>query len=1157
MPLLFDEYELLNQSGLFDAGYYLRANPDVAASNLDPLMHYLEVGCHERRDPSRDFNTAYYLTQCKALEKVPDNALFHYLTVGASQGLAPRPDYASRAPVPAELWAPMLFVDVPRIVNGAADAPVRGGLAIVGWGVAPGAESRVEIRLDGNRITDARGGIRRPDVVSAHPTLDGGLLSGFSAHLPAKVLPTGFHQVSVRLVVADTPVSEVDFRIEVQEVPDDEGPWALRRSMRQAEVGTRLTVLARQRWQPWFSIILPIGDGRVDVGRLIQTAQSLVHQRYGKWEAFLVPTGSRPASGRRFDALLETLKSQLESEPMVRRFSLLEAKPPLAASSFAPSSSQRSPISECVLRLRPGDELGVDALLEFALASALNPDADLLYCDDRRLDLPNQKPHAFFKPGWSPDLLLSSNYIGRAWCARQSLVSATQLTLGELAVASDYDVVLRMTEKAHRVLHVARVLLQNTNCNADRVSQQRAALTASLKRRGISAKILDGRVKGSFRVRRGLTGGRVSIIIPTRAAGGLIKTCIDSLRSKTDYRDYEVICIENISPDDIQWKRWLRESADVVVETTDKFNWSRYNNLAVTRATGRYLLFLNDDTEIIDSSWLSALVEHGQRPEVGVVGPQLLYPDRSVQHAGVMLDSAGRGRHAFRGLEENDPGYFGLALSERNVVSVTGACLLTRRETFDGLSGFDEAHAVINNDLDFCLRAWTKGLLNVYTPHSRLIHHELVSRSNIPEDYDDNRFQGRWRGLVDVGDPYFNRNLSRDSEPFTIEREPFEVVHAAHPLFLRESIRRILVVKLDHIGDCITSLPALRRLRHHFPKAEITVLAGSSTRRIWAAEPAVGDVIEFNYFNPRSGLGKVTLTEQDLNELQRLLQSKRFDLAIDLRKQPDTRQILALSDAEIMIGFDHQGRFPWLDVALEWDEDVPLRAKRGHVSDDLVALVEAVAIQSSEDRKVNMAPTTARLSITESEELRLWSKPVICVHPSAGSPMRQWPVNYFSRLIELLLSDGGANIALIGGADEREVAKEILSVIKKTQDVFDFVGRLSMDELPVLLLRAVLFVGNNSGPQHMAAALGTPTVGIHSGVIDSEEWGPLGSMAVAVRRQTSCSPCYIEFAKNCPRSLACLTKLSVTDVYETCRTMIATGQALDGSIRDVIAGVIQ
>ncbi len=990
----------------------------------------------------------------------------------------------------------LLYVDIPRLNGAAADAPVHGGLSIVGWGLTNGGTGSVEIALDGVRITTARCGLRRPDVVAAHPARSGALLSGYAAHLPPKVLPVGPHQVTVTLFAGSEPVRRVDFAIDVHAVADTRGPWSLRRKMSQAEVDHKLKLLAGTA-APRFVIALQRARTLGNRARLRRTLNSLRRQTYVHWRlrrpgARAARVAGRPHDGRTF-----------------------------------------------VWSLAAGDELGCDALLEFALASAQNPAADLLYCDERRMSPVDGRVDAFFKPGWSPDLLLSTHYLGRAWCAEECLVHRAGVDPARRR-GGDYDMALRLTEAAEHIQHVPRMLYERDRDAGDTAAQERRALGDALRRRKIKAVVQRAKLPGHYRTQRTLARAheRVSIIIPTCAADGLVKTCIERLRALTAYRDYEILVIENIPAARQAAKRWLREQADAVLHAAGPFNWSRYNNQAAATARGKYLLFLNDDIEVLEPDWLHALVEHAQRPEVGVVGARLLYPDLSVQHAGVMLDRQGRGRHAFRHLDDGDPGYFGLAVTERNVISVTGACLMTRRETFARLGRFDPDHAVINNDLDYCLRAWRDGLLNVYTPHARLIHHELASRSQVPEHYDAAKFASRWSRTIAAGDPYFNPNLSREDESFAIEREPLEILVAGHPVYDPAAVRRILVTKLDHIGDCITALPAVRRLKEHFPAAAITVLAARATLPIWRHEAAVADVLEFNFFRARSGAGKHDVGEAELARLATTLGAKKFDLALDLRKQPDSRFVLERSGARWLAGFDHQGRFPWLDMALEWDEDVPLRNKHGHVADDLIALVDMIAAQGAGDRHAIPAVPAGRPALPPSARRRLADRPLVCVHAAAGSEMRQWPLRHFTALIDLLLDHEDCHVALIGGADESDVGRALRRGSRRGADVVDLTGALPLEDLMQLLATTAVFVGNNSGPQHLAAGLGVSTIGIHSGVVDAREWGPLGPRAVALRRDMSCSPCYIEHAKDCPRQLACLEQLPVAAVYSQCRQML-------------------
>jgi O-antigen biosynthesis protein len=1155
VPILFQEYELLANSGLFDADYYLSANPDIAALNVDPLLHYLETGCHEGRDPNRDFDTSYYLRQCQSLGEIPTNALTHFLTVGASRGLHPLPAPtngsrgqvvhtsrrdATQAPdrLPTDEHSRpdgFLSLDVPKCIDGVADMPIHSGLSIAGWALARGGVAAVEVLLDGQRAAVANYGIRRADVAAAHADWEGALQSGYAAHIPARLLPAGRHAVTVSARDRAGGTATLQFAIEVKGLADDHGPWSLRRKMSQAEVELQLAVLARLEWRPSFCVVLALSADDEGFEKARRSLESLSRQAYSEWRLYVLPLETSRRAARAGAAPPAALIEGFEDYAARVRV-LTHTGKGLPAN--LPGRPKPSGDAVYILSIAPGDEFGCDALLEFALSSGFDREADFLYCDEWRASPMDGKAAAFFKPQWSPDLLLSSNYIGRAWCAHSRLLEHAGLSLTDLGITGDYELALRLTESARRIRHTAKLLFQRSEEHGASEAQDVQALTAALSRRRVVGKVETGLAKRHYRVKRKISSAkRVSIIVPTCAAGDHIKTCIETLRAQTRYSNYQIVCIENIPNDRAETKRWLRQNADVVFETAEPFNWSRYNNLAAARAAGKYLLFLNDDIEIIEPDWLNALVEHVQRPEVGVVGAQLLYPDRTVQHAGVILDHAGRGRHAFRHQQQSDPGYFGMALTQRNVIGVTGACLLTRRDTYERLGGFEEAHVIVNGDLDFCLKSWRAGLLNIYTPYAQLIHHELGSRSQLEDRYDARVFKDHWHDVVVLGDPYFNPHLSLDHDQVAIDREPVEEIYAGHPLFAAESVHRILVVKLDHIGDCITALPAVRRLRRLFPQAKITVLAGRATLSVWHGEPSVDDTIEFNFFHARSGLGAIKVSEQEMIGLGQSLRARRFDLAIDLRKQPETRPVLQQSGARILVGFNHQGRFPWLDVALEWDEDVPLRTKRTHVSDDLSSLIEAVAVNCEAGPGAAVAPKR-RVPTRSAPARRLFSRPVVCIHPAAGSEMRQWPLGKFSELIELLLGHANVNIAIVGADEEKAAAAQVLKRIPQRTKIFNLVGKLSLTQLPEVLGRAALFVGNNSGPQHLAASLGVPTVGIHSGVVDAHEWGPSGSRGVALRRQMSCSPCYIEHRKDCPRALACLTKLESQEVFGRCMRLL-------------------
>ncbi len=1022
----------------------------------------------------------------------------------------------------------MLSIDIPKLVSGQAVAPLRGNSQVVGWALAKAGVASIDISIDGSPLMSAYYGIRRPDVLAAFPSWDDAIVSGFSALLPHRTLPRGRHTITVTLRDKTGGALQNEFRVEIEETPETIGPWSLRRKIAPAEVKLGLGILDRQALRPVFSLILSMAGDEDEIVRARRTLASLEAQVYAEWRLFVAPRGNATALPNLDRELLEGFEHLVDKIERI-------AEPSTYSVAQLIRDADRSSF---IAVARPGDEFGCDELLEFAVHAAMNKEADFLYADERRLDPVSGAPAAYFKPSWSPDLLLSTNYIGATWCARGDLVRGVGSTISDFCGRGVYDQVLRLTERAQAIHHVPTVLSQRFDRNLDSEDERRSALQGALARRGIAGEVQSGCAPGIYRVKRKLAAsGLVSIIIPTCAARGLIKTCIETLRKKTAYRNFEIVCIENIPKHERKWKRWLKRHADKVISTSEAFNWSRFNNLAAAAASGEFLLFLNDDIEIIDPEWLDALLEHAQRPEVGVVGARLLYPDRRVQHAGMFLAANGVARHAFRYMTEDDAGYFGLALTQRNVIAVTGACLLTRRETFAALGEFDERHSVVNNDLDYCLRSWQRGFLNILTPHARLIHHELASRAAQKDEYNEAAFESQWRGVFVAGDPFYHPRLSRERDDFAYEWEPIETRCAGHPLLDREKLKKILIVKLDHIGDCIVAIPAVRRLRHHFPNARLFVLAGRATQAIWSLEQAVDEVIEFDFFHARSGLGRVERTEEDWRALERRLAGYRFDLAVDLRKHTETRPVLQHVGARYLAGFEHQNEFPWLDIALEWSGDQPYFHKRQHVGDDLVNLADAIAAACETERRILIRERRGVPPIEDSE--RLFSKRVVCVHPAAGNEMRQWPAEHFVALIDQLASAEDVHIALIGGPDEAALASVILDKLRCSDAVWSLIGKVRLGELPDVLTACSLFVGNNSGPHHIAAALGLPTIGIHSGVTDTGEWGPMGPQAIAISRDMSCGPCYLSKMEECSRNFACMRQLLPGEVYHACKRLLA------------------
>jgi O-antigen biosynthesis protein len=1027
----------------------------------------------------------------------------------------------------------ILHVDRPIVAGGVALGPARGNLIIEGWALARRGVKSIGISIDGKPVGAPHYGVHRRDIAETFPDWDDAGTSGFVLMAPAAALSKGRRRIEIKLTAktGETTTTRFWVDVDVEQRSTEDGPLVVRKKMPLSEIQLGFRILSGLGWQPAFGIILGVGEAEEEIAAARRTLASLRDQTYPSWSVAIVRRGrTLPDSAAALIEDFDDIAGQLAFRPNCPAdMSLVDAV-------RMPGMAQPDLIGP----LLAGDTLGCDALLEMAIHAAMHPQAQLFYSDEQRIGPSDEQFRPFLKPQWSAELLDSTNYIGRFWCTLPSVLQRARASYGEWFQFGDYDLILRCTEQVDDIRRVPKVLCRRGRAQLDHVDQERAALRRALDRRGRHGEIAEGPVSGSYRwMVPAATSALVSIIIPTCATGGLIKTCIETLRAKTAYRNFEIICVENIPPAEAEWKAWLRERVGTVIAVDGPFNWSRFNNLAAREARGEFLIFLNDDIEITDPGWLDALLAHAVRPEVGVVGARLLYPDRRVQHAGIVWTPNG-GRHAFRSFEETDPGYFGLAVLDRNVIAVTGACLLVRRAEFEALGGFDEGHTIVNNDVDFCLRCHERGKSIVYAPRAILIHHELASRHALGDDFDAAAFDRRWSRKLQQGDPFYHPHLTRHGEDFSYDPEPLELVYSSHPLFDRAQIKNILVVKLDHIGDFVTAVPALHRLRQVFPHARLHLLVAPGSVALARTLPGIADIIEYEFFFARSGLGQRALSQEDYTTLRKRLEPYRFDLALDLRKAMETRPLLQLADARWLAGFDHLRRFPWLDIAMEWEQDPSSVRKRNHVGDDLVRLIDAIAHAASPNN--SSLPTPAPGGSTDQAGLagaRRLHRRLICVHPGVGSPIRQWPARYFAGLIDLLVAAHNVEIVLIGSPDEAEIAAEVMASVQRPAMVRSLVGALSLSELPGLLATAALFVGNNSGPQHLAAALGVPTVGIHSGTVDAREWGPVGPNAVAIRRNMVCSPCYLSDAKDCWRGLACLTELRPIDVYEICRRLLA------------------
>lgn len=418
-----------------------------------------------------------------------------------------------------------------------------------------------------------------------------------------------------------------------------------------------------------------------------------------------------------------------------------------------------------------GDRLAENALFRFAEALQQNPGAQILFGDHDHLDAKGGRRRPWFKPQWNRELFLAQDYLSAALTIERGLASSI---VKKEPVENVGELVFLATEKANSIVHVPHILSHIKE--GPRANDRLSFLGRHLKRHGASVTygpFETTRVSWPIRGKLPL----VSIIIPTRDKVELLKTAVQTVLDKTDYSNFEILIIDNGSVDK-RTKTFfddIRLLENVRVLCYDKaFNYSELNNFGVRHARGSYLCFLNNDTEVLNESWLTELMRYAIRPEVGAAGAMLLYDDGSIQHAGVIVGIGDAAGHAHRYLPSGDPGYHRMAYVAQYVSAVTGACLVVEKAKFDAVRGFDaERFAIAFNDVDLCMKLQDAGWRNMYVPHAVLVHHESKSRGSDTSPQQIGRFmkeletlQERW-GTKTYSDPLHNPNLDRYSERLT------------------------------------------------------------------------------------------------------------------------------------------------------------------------------------------------------------------------------------------------------------------------------------------------------------------------------------------------------------------------------------------------------
>lgn len=526
--------------------------------------------------------------------------------------------------------------------------------------------------------------------------------------------------------------------------------------------------------QPTISIIVPVYKVSVEIFK--ETIDSVFAQTYPEWELCIADDAS---GDHEIVSYLKTL-----SDPRIK----ITYRRENGNISAAANSAAKLATGEYLTFLDHDDRLNENALAELIVA-AEQSGAEFIYSDEDFIHPEGYLCNPFFKPDYSPDLLLSHNYITHMVMVTRKLFNKAGGFRTGFEGAQDYDLFLRLTELANQVHHLPRPLYHwrmmegstalQTDIKPDAHPNARKAIEEALKRRSIEGKVLAGNLTHFFRVKRKIKDRpQVSIVIPFKDHPGLLKQAVMSILEKSSYSNFEIIGVSNdtTTPTTYALMKELSQSDDRIrfIQGNEKFNFSRLVNRGVGQAGGEHIVLMNNDIQIISSDWIESLLEHSQRDDVAVVGAKLYYPDNTIQHAGIAIGLNGCAGHLHLNFPAYHDGYFNRLQIVQNVSAVTGALMMVSKEIYHELGGFDETNfSVAFNDVDFCLKARRKNYLNVFTPYCEAYHHESKTRGYEVTPEKNQRFEKemarlttRYQHEMSLGDPYYNPNLNQGRDDF-------------------------------------------------------------------------------------------------------------------------------------------------------------------------------------------------------------------------------------------------------------------------------------------------------------------------------------------------------------------------------------------------------
>ncbi len=837
-PISPDLLELVQNSGLFDPAWYIAQYGKTHAITGDPLAHYLIYGVKLSTNPSPDFDTSYYLNSNQDVKEATLQPLLHFLKRGLKEGRSPKSLSRSNEPpqllgglkitgthqlkwdADAKSWQSMgedphfylnktnlpegdwyqlhfvinssqkcckakIYFDYGKGFNEQDTLNLHSKLGEVNSCVIRTKGKLQSIRFD---PMDCPGTFNLPifKVAQVEESQALAVMSRWLGRFHNKA--PGKRKNDAGSKSLDTPDALFDEYLQTftETITDDRASYEewidLVEKPSLPDPEQVKTTLKQWQRKPLISIIMPVYNTPEEYLR--QCIASVLAQSYPNWELCIADDCSPQAHVKR------VLQEYEQDDTRIRVVYRSENGHISRSSNSALEIAQ----GEYVALMDHDDQLPEHALYFVVEALNAHPGAQIIYSDEDKIDEKGIRFNPHFKSDWNPDLFYSQNYVSHLGVYRRELLKAINGFRAGVEGSQDQDLLLRCLPhvKSDEIAHIPRVLyhwraLEGSTALA---SSEKSYTTEAgiLALRGYFAaegpegvEVSAGLLPNTYRVHWPVPKPEplVSLLIPTRDRKDITELAVCSILEKTTYTNYEILILDNgsIEPETLEWFVQIQEQDKrvKVLRYDHPFNYSAINNFGAQHASGNIIGLVNNDVEVINHEWLSEMVSHAVRPDIGCVGAKLYYGDGRVQHAGVILGIGGVANHAHYRFPQDSYGYFARLVVPQNFSAVTAACLLVRRGVYEEVEGLDEKNlSVAFNDVDFCLKVREAGYRNLWTPYAELYHHESISRGHEDTPEKQRRFQkevetmkARWNQHLEV-DPYYNPNLTKDREDFSI-----------------------------------------------------------------------------------------------------------------------------------------------------------------------------------------------------------------------------------------------------------------------------------------------------------------------------------------------------------------------------------------------------